>query len=98
MNNSKEMRELEKLSAGLAPKKGSCKMCKVVVVASVVIFIATLALVLLERKNMPGAANTAPTNITDPSVKSERIKALRAYLKQQEGSTTSIIIVKSSSK
>ena len=97
MNNSKEMRELEKLSAGLAPKKTSCNICKVMVVASVVLFIATLALVLIERNNMPGTANVAPTNITDPSVKSERIKALRAYLKSQEGTTTSII-VKSSSK
>ena len=97
MNNSKEMRELEKLSAGLAPKKGSCKICKVMVIASAVLFVATLSLVLLERGNMPGAKNAAPQNVTDPSVKSERIKALRAYLKAQEGTTTSII-VKSSTK
>lgn len=92
MNDSKEMRELEKLSAGLAPKKSSCRICKVLVVASIVLFIATLALVLLERNNMSATRNTAANNITDPSVKSERIKALRAYLKSQEGTTTSIIV------
>ena len=92
MNDSKEMRELEKLSAGLAPKKSSCQICKVVVVASIVLFIATLALVLLERSNIPATQNAPATNITDPGVKSERIKALRAYLKSQEGTTTTIIV------
>lgn len=97
MNDSKELRELEKLSAGLAPKKAGCKMCRVILIASAILFIATLGLVLLESRNMPGAANVPAPRITNPADKSERIKALREYIRSKEGTTTSII-VKSSSK
>ena len=60
------------------------------------LFVSTIALVVLETRNMPGTTN-APTPITSSTEKSERIKALRAYIKEQEGTTTSII-VKSSTK
>lgn len=96
MNDSEEMRQLEKLSAGLAPKKSSCKICKVIFIASIVLFVSTIALVVLETRNMPGGTNTPPP-ITSSTEKSERIKALRAYIQSKEGTTTSII-VKSSTK
>ena len=90
MNDSKEMRELEKLSAGLAPKKGSCKMCKVIFIASIVLLVSTIALVALESR-MSGIE--APTQRkSSPAELSSHIQDLRAYAKSKQGTTTSIIV------
>ena len=91
MNDSKEMRELEKLSAGLAPKKSSCRICKVLVVASIVLFIATLALVFLESRKVSNN-EVAKQRASTPAELSARIQDLRAYAKLKQGTTTSIIV------
>ena len=91
MNDSKEMRELEKLSAGLAPKKRSCQICKVLVVASVVLFIATLALVLLESRKISDN-EIGKQRASTPAELSAHIQDLRAYAKLKQGTTTSIIV------
>ena len=75
MNDSKEMRELEKLSAGLAPKKTPCKMCRIILIATIILFVASLGLVILVKVNIPNATNNIrPSHIITPEEQSRQFK------------------------
>ena len=92
MSNPNEMRELEKLSAGLVPKKSSCKMCKVILVATIILFICSLVLFVFNNQHILSQEEQMVPRFTSPSEQSERIKTLREYIQSKQGTSTTIIV------
>jgi hypothetical protein len=91
MKSQSEIRELERLSAGLAPKSG-CTICRLIFIATVILFISSvlLALFALGRSHM-GAQQIDTPRVLSADQSSERIRVLREYIESQRGSTTLII-------
>lgn len=97
MKSSKEISELEKLSADLAPKTG-CRICKVILIATLLLFISSVLLaVFAMKKSRETTEIVNPPRVLTAEQTSERMRVLRAYIESQRGSST-IIIDKSHSK
>jgi hypothetical protein len=91
MKSSKDIRELEKLSAELAPKSG-CTVCRLILIATVILFVSSVLLALFAlgsaRSNLE---RMEPERVLTPTQSSERIQVLREYIESQRGSTTLLI-------
>lgn len=97
MKSSKEISELEKLSDNLAPKTG-CRICKVILIATILLFISSVLLVLFTmNKSRNNVELMDPPHALTAQQSSERMRVLREYIESQRGSST-IIIDKSHSK
>ena len=97
MKSSKDIRELEKLSAGLAPKTG-CTVCRLIFIATVILFISSVLLALFTLgSSHSNLQRMEPERVLTSDQSSARIQVLREYIESQRGSTT-IIIGKSKTK
>lgn len=91
MKSSKDIRELEKLSADLAPKSG-CTVCKLILIATVILFVSSVLLALFALGNSrSNLQRMEPDRVLTSEQSSARIQVLREYIESQRGSTTIII-------
>ena len=89
MNSSNEVRELEKLSKGLAPKSG-CKICRVILIVAVILFISSLLLVAFTLGKSSKKEAEIPPHVSTADETNNRFQVLRNEVRNQLGSTTII--------
>lgn len=91
MKSQSDIRDLEKLSAGLAPKNG-CTVCRLILIATIILFVSSVLLAVFSLgSSRANLEKLEPARVLTPEQSSERIKVLREYIESQRGSTTIII-------
>lgn len=97
MKSTNETQPLGEMSALLAPKKG-CKICKLVLIVAVILFISSvlLAAFTLGRSRTGAPELDAPRALTADQ-QNDRYRTLQDLVKNQQGSTT-IIMGKATTK